>query len=278
MSKGISLDGGGVKGIGQAAVLSEVKDLGKFEFLAGTSIGAMLVACVGSGRNLTTLDEVFMRAMPRIFEGYWWRRFNLFTPRYPDGALNSILRDLLPGRFGDLDRPTFITAAALDRRALKVFNSTDPEDASLPLWEVVRSAVAAESYFLPWKGYGDGGIIANNPAMVAVAAAVQTLGVKAGDIELLSIGTGEASDNDPVGDTQGWSRIRWGAYVLTGMLDGFSDSMHAYFARSMNLKKYKRIQFFEGKGWAMDDPATVYKALKAWGTAIDNGIRVVNEF
>ena len=107
-------------------------------------------------------------------------------------------------------------------------------------WEVVRCATAAETYFPSQKGFADGGVFANNPSMVGVAAASKVLGVPIEEIELLSIGTGDRT----VGSSSAPSSVfGWGDWLIGAMLDGASDKMHDYFVRSMPLKKYERIQF-----------------------------------
>lgn len=174
--------------------------------------------------------------------------------------------------------PLFITAADLNRRQLKVFSSLDSEDGALPLWEVIRMAVAAETYFLPWKGYADGGIFANNPAMVAIAAADESMGVTPGDVELCSIGTGDTCKNTSVGSTKNWSYVRWGLFIIQSQLSGAANSMHDFFVRRLRLKKYLRIQFERDADWDMDNPDVVTKALTKWSADIVSGVNKVNNF
>jgi patatin-like phospholipase/acyl hydrolase len=278
--KGIALDGGGVFGAGQAAIFSQIDrpTLEKFEFLAGTSIGSAIAAGIASGMSGTNMISLFRDYLPNIFAGYWWRKYKIFTPRYPDKVLNEVLRRLFPMRFKHLDRPVFITAVDLNRRTLKVFNSRDSADGEWPTWEIVRAAVAAESYFLPWKGYGDGGVVANNPSMVAVAAAVRALNTSPQELEVLSIGTGEYVENKPIGSTKRWTRVHWGLYVLNSMLNGFTDHMHDYFVRSMPLRRYLRVQFQREKKWDIDDSSKIPLALEKWELPVENAVKLVESF
>jgi len=276
--KGLSLDGGGLFGIGQAAILSQV-DCGKFGFIAGTSVGSILASMIATKMDPSKCVNFFLQHGHQIFSGHWWRKYNfLFTPKYNDKNLNKILQVLFPGMLGDVSVPLFITAVDLNRRRLKVFCSEDPDDADTLLWEVVRMATAAETYFKPWNGFSDAGIMANNPAMIAVAGAVNYFGIKTEDLELCSIGTGVKVCNTNTGSTEWWSTIRWGTFVIQLMLNGGSNTMHEYFVKSLHLKKYYRVQFLREDGWKMDDPSVVKKALDAWKIPIEVAVRNVDAF
>lgn len=280
MSKGLILDGGGVFGVAQADILSKVTTLSKFDFIAGTSIGAVIGAIVASHDpvRIQALPAVFDTDMPNIFAGHWWRQYNPFTPRYNDVALNSVLKRLLPGFFKDVRVPLFITAADLNKRMLKVYFSGDVQDGMVPMWEVARQAVAAETYFKPWNGVADGGIFANNPCMVGIAGAQARLGMQSETVELCSIGTGEKCYNGSIGTTNGWTLLSWGGYLLRSLLDGSASKMHEYFASQMGLKRYERIQFLREEHWDMDDPAMVQTARDAWQSAIIAGTQQVEQF
>ena len=274
--KGLSLDGGGIFGIGQADILNKI-DTTKFDFFAGTSIGSAISAVLANQQR-ENLPAFFHNSMPKIFEGNWWKKYRFWKARYDDKELNKALQTLLPGKFGDSLKPLFITAVDLSTQKLKVFYSGDVEDAQWPMWEVVRCSVAAETYFPPWKGYGDGGIFANNPSMVAIAGVCKTLGISITDMEICSIGTGSGtipSASLPDGD---WSSTAWGLWVIRAMLNGAANSMHEYFTQCMPLKKYTRIQFMRDKSWAMDNPNDMLLAEKAWTDNIIAGIKEVNNF
>lgn len=281
MHKMISFDGGGVFGVAQAAIIQGISDLTKYSAVAGTSIGAVNAAVIATRDTgmQARLPRFFDEWMPEIFSGYWWRRLSPMTPKYPDWQLNKALQSLFPTQyFRDVKIPTFITAIDLNARRLKVFNSTDAQDGSIPLWEVLRMATAAESYFTPYQGKADGGISANNPSMVLVAAAQSTLGIDSSNIELLSVGAGEMTYNSDVGAAGYSTLLGWGEYVLQSALSGSSSRMHEYFVQQMGLKRYERIQFMRECGWDMDNPDIMAVVLNKWKPAIDAGIVVANSF
>jgi len=276
MKKGLVLDGGGVFGIGQAHILSQV-DISKFDFFVGTSIGSAICATLAAGEDHTQLPSFFHKQMPEIFKTDIFHKYNIFNPRYPDKGLNNALMCLLDGTaLGDVKKPLFITSANLSTNELKVFKSGDPSDEVWPLWEVVRAATAAETYFDPWKGYADGGVFANNPSMVAIASACRDLKYNIDEIQLCSIGTGGGTDN--YSPKKNFSLFTWGAWLLNTLLSGSSNSMHDYFARSLPINKYVRIQFIRKNGWDMDNPEDMLKAEEYWKPDIERGIETVNKF
>lgn len=280
MCKGLVLDGGGVFGIGQAEILSKVTNLDKFDFIAGTSIGSVVGALVASGDPAVRkcIPSFFDSDVPQIFNGYWYRKYNVFTPKYPDRALNATLKRLFPGFLKDVKIPLFVTAVDLNGRSLKVFFSGDPIDGRMPLWEVIRRAVAAETYFCPFNGMADGGILANNPVMVGIAGAQSHMGIDPEELEVCSIGTGQRSYNQSIGTTKGWTLVGWGGYILDALLDGASSTMHEFFATQLDLKNYLRVQFLREEAWDMDNPKMVGVARDAWAADIAKAIPQVEAF
>jgi len=269
-------DGGGVFGIGQASIYAG-GNIDKFDFFAGTSIGAAISIYLALGKDPAKLPVFFNNEMPRIFNGHGWRKFILGRCRYNDKALNKALQELLPGKFGDCKKPCFVTALNLGTKELKVFSSQDISDGDWPAWEVARAAVAAESYFPPWKGFADGGPFANNPSMVAVASASSVLKQDIKKLELFSVGTGYSPDNSKI-PTKSWGRIRWALYILDACLSGAASSMHEKFVNSLPLKKHERVQFMRKKGCVMDNAKSMFKAKEAWTSEIKEARKQLMDF
>jgi uncharacterized protein len=271
----LALDGGGVFGRIQSRILCDVDCLSKFDAFVGTSIGAPQVLAHAMGRGDLVRPDFFDKWMGKVFETTWLRRMNIMKSEYPDKGLNDALKDLFgSAKFGDAKKPVFITAADIGQKTLKVFSSVSFEDKSIPAWEVCRAATAAETYFDPWKGFADGGIYANNPSMVGLAGAVRVLGARVEDVEILSIGTGEGSDQGKAPLT----RLTTAVWVLRAMLNGSSDKMHDYFVKSLPVKRYERIQFIREGNWPMDDTKSMYRAENKWMYEIQNAIKILKEF
>lgn len=275
--KMLCIDGGGAFGKIPAKVLWEADCFGKFDAFVGTSIGST-VAAVCAMDNTATFGPIFFdQWMPKVFKHDSLRNLNPFNSKYADDGLNAALQSVFGNAFvRDVKKPLFFTAANIGLCSLKVFSSVDNSDSSWLMWEAMRCSVAAETYFPSWKGYADGGVFANNPSMVGVAAAVKTLGAKLEDLEVLSIGTGTSSSNmsPPEHEALWW----WGSWLLNALLEGASDKMHEYFARAMPLKKFERIQFVRQKGWQIDNIADVHIAERVWANDINKAIATVKAF
>jgi hypothetical protein len=251
-----------------------------YDAYAGTSIGAVLAMALAMGMAEYVSAEWFRKWMPRVFAPpSIWRRLNPRVSQYDDAELNSALRDI----FGDLPfsrcrAPTFVTAVDVQRARFKVFCSVDDCDGAILARDVARRAVAAETYFEAWQGYADGGIMANNPSMVALAGCMRQLWWQPKDIALISLGTGAyapaKADIMPHGQA---TTALWAIDVLLNC-----DEMHDYFAQSMGpwLWDCLRIQFKrqpKASGWRMDNPAMVDAALTAWDREIDGAAIAVRE-
>ena len=271
----LALDGGGVFGRIQSRILAEANCFDKFDAFVGTSIGAPQVLAISLGKQSLVRPEFFDKWMTQIFYRSWLRKTNPFMVKYDDKGLNAALQAIFgSSMLGDAKKPVFITAADIGQKTLKVFSSQSFDDKGWLAWEVCRAATAAETYFPAWKGYADGGIYANNPSMVGLAAVVRVLGAKMEDVEILSIGTGESSTSVRPPS----SRLGVAVWVLQAMLNGASDKMHDYFVKSLPVKKYTRIQFAADPKWEMDEPKNMYYAERRWIMEIQAAIQTVKNF
>jgi len=279
----LSLDGGGLRGVGQAAILGQVPDLDRFDMVVGTSVGSILASLVAIKAPQNVFVDFFRRQGMDIFRGYWWRRFKFLGSRYDDAILNKHLKKLFPYKLRDATVPLFVVAGDFKENRLKVFSSVDPkfQDTDWNMWEVVRASVAAPTYFSPWRGYIDGGVYANNPSVVGIVAAVKDLKARMEDIEVCSIGTGEIFPNARSA-TGFLTSLQWGDYLVHAMLDGAAMTMHDMAARTFAeygaIKSYLRIQFPNPCDFQIDDPAVVEGLLDLWRPNIMEGVLMVKDF
>ena len=270
----LALDGGGVFGNVQAAILEGIDAYEKFDCFVGTSIGSATAAAIASGLRKEVGRPFFHHWMPKIFHRNPLRVYNPFISKYSDKELNRALRSVFHGMYyRDIKKPLFITAADVGTQSLKVFNAED--DGSWLLWEAVRAATAAETYFPSWKGLADGGVFANNPSMVAAAAVHRRLGVPYEEMEILSIGTGSRLTGGSRGPV---TMIGWGIWLVDALLEGAADNMHDYFVRSLPLKQYRRVQFAGRPGWSIDSPDAMLESEDAWERDVKSVIKIVEEF
>lgn len=204
----LSLDGGGILGIFTAAVLAGLEqDLGHpvldhFDLVVGTSTGGIIAAALGAGITAQDVLSMYMSNMDRIFPGPKWLRSvrQFVRPKYPAHGLESVLREVFGDRLlGESLVPLVIPSFDLGEN--KVYNFKTPHhdrlkrDWRVPFWQVAMATSAAPTFFPAYCLPGDqvrlvdGGVWANNPAMVGVAEAVSMFGQPLGTIRVLSLGT-----------------------------------------------------------------------------------------
>lgn len=204
----LALDGGGVRGIFSAALLAGLEqDLSRpvvscFDLVVGTSTGGILAAALGAGVSVDALVDLYTENMSTIFPGPRWLRAarGLIRSKYTSEGLEAVLRGVLGDRLlGESRIPLVIPAFDLGEHTVYLFKTPHHQrlrrDWRVPLWQVAMATSAAPTYFpafcLPGDGVrlADGGVWANNPAMVGVAEAVSMFGQPLDTIRLLSIGT-----------------------------------------------------------------------------------------
>lgn len=205
----LSLDGGGVRGIFSAQVLKSINDrLGidtynVFDLLVGTSTGSIVAAAIAIRYDLSKLIQDYTCYAPEIFK----RRFSLrgsLRSRYDNKVLEYLLRDSFEEiTLGDIKTPLIINATNVSTGKVHVFKSSYQEerrggdyvrDGDVPLYKAVLASCSAPSYFDPVEISDDlvcdGGLWANNPALVGYVDAISNFDKTPADMKILSVGTG----------------------------------------------------------------------------------------
>ncbi len=205
----LALDGGGLKGLFSAAVLAELEqDLGvrladHFDLIAGTSTGALIALALGAGLSPAEVVEFYADKGPSIFparRGGGLRQ--AFRSKHDPGPLRAALTEVLGERLlGESGKRLVIPAWSLDEADVYVFKTPHHprlrRDGKETMVDVAMATTAAPT-FLPASRLRnhrlvDGGMWANNPALVGVTEAVSMLGAELPAIRVLSLGT-----TDPV--------------------------------------------------------------------------------
>jgi uncharacterized protein len=214
----LSLSGGGVRGIFQAeyllgisAALRSKPFYTNFDLIAGTSTGALLAIGIALDVDLHRLVELYQYLSPQIFMPA--QRFFSKSPlrRGPQFSSEG-LRTTLTGVFGnrkleECKVPVVIPATVLDRYGHRIFTtltrhgSPIPDsDCHLTAVDVAMASAAAPTYFQAvqpvgeQRTYVDGGMWANNPALVAVIQAHKWLKIPFEQMRLVSVGNGEVPE------------------------------------------------------------------------------------
>ena len=275
----LSIDGGGIRGIGPAHILIELdKQLeaaGKkrvndaFDLFVGTSTGSIVAAALAAdGQANKSLKPVDIVAL------YQAEGKEMFTPQFPHVAIAQLVEGkykqeakgaVLQRILGDL------TMGAINRNLLTNFYNVgngpgaifpnggpfyrsidDDSYQSVPIWQAVNASSSAPFYFdpspltvggLPMMGV-DGGLFANNPAMCAYVEAKKMWGDC--EIVLASFGCGHTSLQYPGRKHWGlneWASLNDGMPMLEAMFDGQSDTVSHQLARILDEDHFFRFDF-----------------------------------
>jgi patatin-like phospholipase/acyl hydrolase len=259
----LSLDGGGIRGILTATILERLQAahpdfLPLIDMVAGTSTGGILALGLASGLTPTQGRELYENLGNEVFKDSFWDNLKdlvqLTGAQYSNTPLKKVLvRQFGDMTLGDLQKRVLISSFDLDNESKtpgklrswkpKFFHNFPGEDSDSheKVVDVALRTAAAPTFFPIYQGYIDGGVIANNPSMCALAQALQ---VETGaqilrNIRLISVGTGgnpkfvEAMDED-------WGLVQWGSHLVSLMMEG-SVGLADYQCRQALHKRYIRI-------------------------------------
>jgi hypothetical protein len=231
----LSLDGGGIRGLLTLGILEKIEALvaarpgdklcDYFDYIAGTSTGAIIAAGLARGMTIAELIDFYRSAGKQMFEPAWLiERIKYF---YTADPLKAKLQVVF-GHDTNLDPNNLKCLALLVTKNRTTDSpwpiSSNPEakynapgrkdcNLNIPLWQLVRASTAAPVYFPPeilqWDPadssktfvFVDGGVTPyNNPAFLLYRMATEPayrLNWKTGEKNLLlvSVGTGAAESS-----------------------------------------------------------------------------------
>lgn len=237
----LALDGGGIRGMITVEVLAEIetllrKKLGRgedfvladyFDFVSGTSTGAIIAACVSLGMKVADIRDFYVSSGEQMFDKA--SLLKRFRHKYEDDQLAAKMQEVF-GRDMTLGSDRLKTVLMMVMRNASTdspwpisnnpfarYNQPERDDCNLrlPLWQLVRASTAAPVYFPPEVVtvgrhefvFVDGGITTyNNPAFQSFLMATvepYRMNWPAGEDKMLvvSIGTGTSpqanADLDP---------------------------------------------------------------------------------
>lgn len=232
----LALDGGGIRGMMTIEVLAEIenhlrRELNKgpefqlaefFDFVAGTSTGAIIAACISSGMTVDEIRTFYETSGQEMFD----KAFVLkrFRAKYEDEKLAGKLQEvfgekttlasdklqtvlMMVMRNATTDSPWPVSNNPFAKYNLRLRDDGTPREncnLDLPLWQLIRASTAAPVYFPPEAVkvggqefiFVDGGItMYNNPSFQAFLMATlepYKMDWTVGEDQLLivSVGTG----------------------------------------------------------------------------------------
>ncbi len=188
----LSLDGGGVRGYLTILMLVKLEKylqeknndaltIGeRFDLIAGTSTGAIIAALLALGNSAEEILELYEKDIPYIFS--WKRRFLIswIYSKYNNKRLKEkAIEYFSTDTFKDVKIDLLIPAVNLINAEHKIFRSDflDKNDLSRLISDAVIASSSAPTYFSAHKSndgsfYSDGGIVANNPSLLAILDAL----------------------------------------------------------------------------------------------------------
>ena len=295
----LSLDGGGIRGLLSLVLLERLEKeipgwLGKPNLLAGTSTGGTIALGLAHGVPLGDIRALYEKKGRDIFDDSWLDNLkdlgNVVGAQYDNKRLTRELKAIFgEARLKDLKKCVLIPAFDLDNEnpdssrrswAPKFFHNYPGEDSDGDqlVYKVALYTSAAPTYFPSVDGYIDGGVVANNPSMAALAQTQDHRALKNPpeykDIALLSVGTGtplmwiEKKNLD-------WGQAQWAKPILNIMLDGVMG-VADYQCRQILGANYHRLApvFPPGKVIGLDAVDRIPDLVKfAEGVDISNAVK-----
>lgn len=257
------MDGGGIRGLVTAILLERLEAarpgfLSQIDLFAGTSTGGLLALGLAFGKTPTQARELYEVYGKRVFADTVLDDLRDLGSLIGADYDIETLKEVLESQFGDLTlgeltRRVLVSSFDLDYipenrlkpRAWKAkffhnFPGMD-SDAGEKVVDVALYTSVAPTFFPIYNGYVDGGVVANNPSVCALAQALHPLtgGQKLENVRLLSISTGFNPRflNVEQGD---WGLVQWAPHIINLMLEG-SAGLADYQCRQFLGNRYLRI-------------------------------------
>lgn len=259
----VSMDGGGIRGILTVRVLERIEEkipgfLDNVNLFTGTSTGGLLALGLGAGMCPMDLRGMYEKFASRIFADSLLDQLKdlgtLVGAEFSYEPLKEVLEEYFPElTLAQLRKRVLVTAFKLDNHGngpggvrawkMKLFHNypgPDSDGFETVVDVGVRTSVAP-SYFPIYQGYIDGGVVASNPALCALA---QSLDCRAGgqelkNIAMLSLSTGYNPHYLPIQEAD-WGLVQWAPHLVNIMLEG-SQGLVDFQCRQLLGERYLRI-------------------------------------
>jgi uncharacterized protein len=305
----LSLDGGGIRGAFAAAFLARLEEelahpiTDYFDLITGTSTGGIIALALGLREPASRIKQLYEERGPAIFT----RRPPTPLPLWQHACL-ALGRLKFPGLEGDGLHRSRYDAKALRDGLVDVYGVRTMEDATacrlvipavdliygrtvtfktphqpdfirdrrIPAVDVGLATAAAPTFFPharigPGSAYSDGGLWANNPAIVGYVEALKIREVcqrpdedpefALEDVHMLSIGTGEPqyfAKPEPTDDGLLW----WGPRLFDVASGAQSQGAHFQAQYLMGKDRYTRVDFkMPTQPWRLDEVSALPQLL-----------------
>ncbi|CAO5672928.1 MAG: hypothetical protein CNLJKLNK_00699 [Holosporales bacterium] len=266
------LDGGGVRGLMELAFLDKLeqatglKTAQLFHMVGGTSAGGKIAALLsvidpatGEARySAGQLKRIFLQKYDDMFSLKLKTLFGIFGEKYKTTPVKKIIESLVGEQYySETVIPTFAIAydlTATGEDFLKVFSSESDTDVRMK--DVILATTAAPSYFKSHKieghEYADGGLILNNPAVVAINEA-HRLFPSAANYVIVSLGSGIFPDVRHRPSLRHRSILSLASEVPSMLLHGQNNAAREGLLFRENVVPFRFTAAIKGKKIDLDD-------------------------
>jgi patatin-like phospholipase/acyl hydrolase len=281
----LSIDGGGARGIYPATLLACLEKTGfsvydNCDMIAGTSTGAIIAAGIASQIPAADIVAMYREHAKDIFRndlGFLQNTRLAVASLYENKHLKRVLNNVLKNTpLREVKKPLLIPVSNVGNGRPKVFksapNATVEDDVLLK--DAVMASCSAPTFFdphaVPPNLLADGGLWANNPALVAVLEAHQKMEVPLNECRVLTLGCGYAKKAYDTETAQPWGVLNgWKHKEFIGFLMSLqSHSTNENLARLLQPEQILRIDFESDEPLPIDDPdlneTLVAQAIRDW--------------
>ncbi len=272
----LSLDGGGIRGVLTATLLGRLEAhrpgfLASIDLFAGTSTGGVLALGLALGLTPAMCSALYEKYAADVFDDTLADDVRDLGNAVGAKYTNAHLKRRLENQFGngllaDLPKRVLVSAFDLDnepqnpqaRRTWKPkFFHNFPgagTDGGERVVDVALRATAAPTYFPVYQGYIDGGVVAMNPSMCALAQALDsaTGGQRLAEVVLLSVGTGRIPRFLTTTNAD-WGWAQWANPLLHIAFDEGNRSVADYQCQRLLGECYHRLDPILPEAIDLDD-------------------------
>lgn len=281
----LSIDGGGIRGVFPAHILSciskrlNINVTDYFNMIAGTSTGSIVAGAIALRKEPGEIVSLYKEHGRKIFpksKSYLTSclvncvksKFKIFEALLKssydieplESALQNVIGDIT---LGDISVPLLIPATDIGYGGVHVFKSSySPDftrDNTVLLRKAILASCSAPIYFDPTKVseylLSDGGLWANNPSLAAIIDAKRRLNIDISRIKILSLGTGHARQSYGVNTNRNWGFINgWrGKEFINFLMSLQAQSINNYVQLMLNKDQIFRIDFNSDLPLPLDD-------------------------
>lgn len=274
MFKILAIDGGGIRGVYAAHILKKMKESFDvnfsecFDLIAGTSTGSIIAAGLATGVSIGQIADLYEKEGQNIFKKNLLGDYGIIRSKYCNSKLVEHLARIFQEKtLSDTQTRLLIPATDISNGTVHVFKSSYlnefVRDNRVKIKDAVLASCSAPVYFDPQKVddylLSDGGLWANNPALVSLVEAIGKLKVPIDEVKILSIGTGIGKKYyDPARIEKAWGLIHWNPLNLVSLFLNLQSVASQNTVQLMLPEdRYLRINFESDTSLKLDDSRLV---------------------